>query len=331
MRAFVQTAIGSFEERDLPVPRAGAGEVVLRVRAALTCGTDLKLLARGHPKIALPVTMGHEASGEIVEVGRGVTGFRVGERVVPGVSGPCGACADCRAGRENLCVAGHSERMWGTFAEFVRVPAGVVRSNLHRQPENLPDTVAAFLDPLASVLHGWNRLVRPGTRFLIYGSGGLAMLWALFLRGRGFRPTVAGRRPDRLRLAASLGADVLEVGARPPERFEADVAIDCTGEPEVWSRLPGLVLPGGQVLLFGGCAPGASVNFDATRLHYSEISLVGSFHSTPREAHEALEALASGLVDPRPLIAKTGRLSDLPRYLEAQRKGQGVRYAVTCD
>jgi len=327
----VQTVIGRYEERDLPVPRAASGEVVLRIRAALTCGTDLKLLARGHPKIALPVTMGHEACGEIVEVGEGVAGFRVGERVVPGVSGPCGVCADCRAGRENLCADGHADRMWGTFAEFVRVPAGVVKANLHRVPEDLSDTVAAFLDPLASVLHGWNRLTHRGTRFLIYGSGALALLWTLVVRGRGAHATVAGRRPDRLRLAASLGADALDVAGGAPGRFEADVAIDCTGETQIWARLPDLVRPGGQVLLFGGCAPGASVAYDATRLHYSEISLLGSFHSTPREAREALEALASGLVDPRPLIAETGRLSDLPRFLEAQQKGRGLRYAITSE
>src|ERR1700693_1303011 len=158
MRGFVQTAVGSYEERDLPVPRAAAGEVVLRVRAALTCGTDLKLLARGHPGIALPVTMGHEACGDIVEVGQGVTDFRAGERVVPGVSGPCGDCDDCRGGGSTLCTAAHADRPGGAFAEFLRVPAAVVRANLHRPPADLPDEVAAFLDPLASILQGWNRL-----------------------------------------------------------------------------------------------------------------------------------------------------------------------------
>jgi L-iditol 2-dehydrogenase len=302
---------------------------VLRVRAALTCGTDLKLLARGHPKIALPVTMGHEACGEIVETGEGVKGFSIGERVVPGISGPCGSCADCRAGRENLCAAGHAERVWGTFADFVRVPAGVVRVNLHRPPENLPDAVAAFLDPLASVLHGWNRLSHRGTRFLIYGSGALALLWARVVRWRGAHATLVGRRPERLRLAASFGADVLDVTRGAPGRFDADCAIDCTGDAQVWSRLPDLVSSGGQVLLFGGCAPGASVTYDATRLHYSEISLLGSFHYTPAEAREALAALATGVIDPRPLLTATGSLSDLPRFLEAQQKGQGIRYVVT--
>jgi L-iditol 2-dehydrogenase len=328
MRAFVQTAVGQFSERDLPAPRAGVGEVVLRVRAALTCGTDLKLLARGHEKIALPVTMGHEACGEIVEVGEGVEGFHLGERVVPGVSGPCGACPDCRAGSRNLCAAGHADRSWGAFAEFLRVPAGVVASNLHRVPVGLSDEAAAFLDPLASVLHGWDRLSHRGTRFLLFGTGALALLWALVLRWRGGQATVAGRRADRLRLAASLGAEILDVSTGIPERFDADFAIDCTGSAEVWRRLPDLVRPGGQVLLFGGCAPGATVTFDAGRLHYCEISISGSFHYTPDDARSALTALASGELEPRLLISGRGGLSDLPRFLEAQGRGEGIRYAV---
>src|SRR6266545_2292448 len=185
MRAFVQTGIGHFDERDVPPPRAGRGEVVIRVLAALTCGTDRKLLARGHPKIALPVTMGHEACGEIAEVGEGVEGFRIGERVVPGVSGPCGECGDCRSGRSNLCAAGHADRTWGAFAEMLRVPANVVAANLHRPPEGLASEIAAFLDPLASVLHGWNRLGAKPERLLIYGAGALGLLWAATAKARG--------------------------------------------------------------------------------------------------------------------------------------------------
>jgi len=160
MKAYVQTAIGRFEERDLPAPSAGPGEVVLRMRAALTCGTDVKILRRGHTKVSLPVTMGHEVCGEIVELGEGVSGWKIGERAAPGVSGPCGRCADCAAGRANLC-SGTPAWMWGTFAERVRIPAGIVAANLHRVPEGVADEVAAFLDPLASVIHGWNRLGKP--------------------------------------------------------------------------------------------------------------------------------------------------------------------------
>lgn len=329
MKGFVQVAVGRFEERDLPVPRPGPGEVVLRVRAALTCGTDVKLLARGHPRIALPVTMGHEACGEIVEVGEGVTAFRPGDRVVPGVSGPCGACDDCRLDRSNLCAAGHADRTWGAFADFLRVPAGVVRANLHRPPADLADEVAAFLDPLASVLHGWNRLGLPAPRtLLVYGAGALGLLWAATARARGVEAIVAGRRAPRLEMARRFGAGVIDLESAAVEGVAADAAVDCTGDPRVWERLASLVRGGGRVLLFGGCAPGASVTYDAARLHYAEISLIGSFHSTPEEARGAMALLASGEIDPRPLITQTGSLSDLPRFLDAQAAGEGIRFAV---
>jgi L-iditol 2-dehydrogenase len=331
LRAFVQTAVGRYEERDLPAPRAGPGEVVLRVRAALTCGTDIKLLNRGHAAIALPVVMGHEACGEIVEVGEGVEAFRPGERVVPAVSGPCGVCADCRGGRSNLCASGHADRTWGAFAEMLRVPASVVAGNLHRPPPDLPCEIAAFLDPLASVLHGWNRLGPAPERLLIYGAGALGLLWAATARARGVAAVVAGRRTARLDFAARCGSTVIDLDRESAEGVGADAATDCTGDPRVWEELPALVRPGGRVLLFGGCAPGAAVTYDAARLHYSEIALVGSFHYTPQEARAAMALLASGEIDPRPLITATGSLSDLPRFLEAQAKGEGIRYAVLTE
>jgi len=335
VKAFVQTALDRFEERDIPVPRPAIGEVVLRVRLALTCGTDLKLLRRGHARISYPVTMGHEVCGEVVELGEGVARDLLGQRVVPGVTGPCGACADCRHGFANLCAVGHADRTWGAFAEFVRVPAGVVAASLHKPPASLSDEAAAFLDPLASVLHGWNRLGAPAPeRLLIYGSGGLALLWAATARARGVAAIVAGRRPDRLSLAAGCGAEVLDLGRHEPEDLFSRTgalpaaAVDCTGDPGVWMRLPNLVRHGGRVLLFGGCAPGAQVSFDAARLHYAEMALIGSFHYTPEEARAAMAMLAAREVDPRPLVTEVGALSDLPRFLEAQRRGEGVRYGV---
>lgn len=337
MRGFVQTAVGHFEERELPRPVPGPGEVVLRVRAALTCGTDVKLLARGHARITLPITMGHEACGEIVDVGPGVELFTAGERVVPGVSGPCGTCRECEHGFENLCATGHADRAWGAFAEFLRVPAGVVAANLHAAPNGLSDELAAFLDPLASVIHGWNRL-GTGTDFksvpptlLIYGAGAIGLLWAATARARGAQAIVAARGDSagRLSAARAYGARPIDLDRDPPNSAGlVDAAVDCTGDPEIWQRLADLVAPGGKVLLFGGCAPGATVTWDAARLHYSEISLVGSFHYTPEEARAALAMLASREIDPSPLVTERGSLSDLPRFLDAQARREGIRYAV---
>jgi L-iditol 2-dehydrogenase len=333
LRAFIQTAIGSYEEREVPDPIPQVGEVVVRVRAALTCGTDLKLLDRGHPRIALPVTMGHEACGEIAAVGRGVDRFAVGDRVVPGITGPCGVCRECIRGFQNLCAVAHGDRTWGAFADLLRVPAAVVGGNLHRVPDGLPDEIAAFVDPLASVLHGWTRIgSRPAT-LLVYGAGALGLLWAATARSRGVKAVVAARAGKaRLLAVRKMGAEAIDVGAGagsgPFPLEPVDAAVDCTGDPGIWRRLADLVLPGGTVLLFGGCAPGATAEWDAARLHYSEISLVGSFHYTPDEARAALAMLASKEIDPTPLLSGRVPLTDLPRALDAQRRREGIRYAV---
>ncbi|HKD17177.1 MAG TPA: zinc-binding dehydrogenase, partial [Thermoanaerobaculia bacterium] len=193
------------------------------------------------------------------------------------------------------------------------------------------DVASAFVDPLASVLHGWRRLANPSGRLLVYGAGALAWLWAAVATRRGMDVAVAGRRPERATLATLYGARFVDLSGDSDVLASAglfDAAVDATGDREVWGRLPGLVRPGGQVLLFGGCAPGATATFDAERLHYAEVAVVGSFHYTPEEARAALEALASGEVDPRPLVSARGTLSDLPRFLEDQKRGLGVRYAV---
>jgi len=268
--------------------------------------------------------------GEVIALGEGANDFVPGERVVPGISGPCGRCEECVSGRKNVCRS--PERFWGAFAEFVRVPAGVVATNLHRVPAGVPDEVAAFTDPLASILHGWKRLGPDVRDLLVFGVGAIALLWADVARSREVPCVVAGRRVDRLRAAEALGARTIDLSRVSPAAFFAggrpDAAVDATGSPEVWMELPRIVRPGGRVLLFGGCAPGTRVSFDASLLHYSEISLIGSFHYTPEDAAEALQLLASGAIDPRPFISETGTLSDVRRFLDAQANGGGIRFAI---
>ena len=249
---------------------------------------------------------------------------------MPGIAGPCGRCAECRRGLENLCSVGHADRTWGAFAELLRVPAAVVARNLHAVPDGLPDEIAAFVDPLASVLHGWNRLGRSGSSVLIYGAGALGLLWAATARARGVRAIVAARGGEsRLAVARRYGADVVDLGSESPGKAPepAGTAVDCTGSAEVWELLPDLVEPGGRVLLFGGCAPGAKVAWDAARLHYSEISLIGSFHTRRRTPARRFAC------SPRrggPATSPDGQRQPRgpSRFLAAQRRGEGIRYAV---
>jgi L-iditol 2-dehydrogenase len=302
MRALVCEGPGRVVLREVPEPAAGPGEVVVRVEATLTCGTDLKLVRRGHPKVPFPTVLGHEFCGRVARVGAGAP-FAVGERVASAVTGACGACRDCAEGRPNLCATAFDHRVWGTWAEYVRVPARIVGAGLLRVPEGLSSTAAALLDPLASVLRGVSRLGDvSGKVVLVLGAGPIALLFtALLRRARAARVVVAGRNPKRLAAQAAEGAETIEAGdglaARVKERTAghgADLVVEATGDPAVAEEAPFFAARGGTVLLFSGLPREARLSVLAHRVHYDEVSLVGSFHYTPADARAALALLASG-------------------------------------
>lgn len=340
LRANLLLRPGEVAMREVETPRAGPGEVLVRVRAALTCGTDLKAFLRGHPQIPMPGPFGHEFSGEIAAVGPGVRGFREGDAVMAVHSAPCGDCYWCRRGQENLCETVMGTKVLGAYAEYIKLPAHIVRQNLFEKPGSLPFEEAALLEPLACVIYGLGQiLVRPDDAVLLIGAGAIALLHVLVLRAMGCsRVVVAGRRPYRLNLARELGAGpVLDV-----EREEvrenvleatagrgADVVIECTGRPEVWEQAVSLVRRGGQVVLFGGCPKGTTVAFDTARLHYDQISLVSPFHFTPAAVRRAYQLLAGGKIRAGRLITDSLPLDKLAQaFALLQESRDCVKYAL---
>jgi L-iditol 2-dehydrogenase len=309
---------------------------VVRVGAALTCGTDLKLIRRGHPKIPFPVTLGHELAGIVHSAGSGAP-FSSGERVAAAVTGPCGQCAECLAGRENLCATAFDDFLWGAFAEYVRVPARVVRRGLKAIPSALPFTSAALLDPLASVLHGLSRLaLTPEATVVLYGSGPIALLFGVVLRRRGItRVFAVGRRPARLAGMRRQGIEAIdststEVGPAIRDATAgrgADVVVDTTGDSTVVPDLVALAARGGTVLLFAGAGGAAQVAVDPLRIHYDEVTLAGSFHYTPADADAALDLLANDAIPVDAVVTGLSRLEDYERVFERARRGEGMKTA----
>lgn len=327
MRAAVQSAVGEMEIREIDAPVAGPGELVVRVRAALTCGTDRKILDRGHEKFSPPLVMGHEFSGDVVEAGPGAP-FRVGDAVMGGISGPCGECVDCRAGASNRCASPKKAMAWGAFAELVRIPALVAAGNTFPKPESLPYESAAIVDPLACVARGLSRLGAGALDdLLVVGAGPVGLLWIAAARTMGAkRVSVIGKGPERLDVARGLGARVFELGS--PQPPPAKTVVECVGTPQAWSRAFSFAADGGTVLFFGGCSPGSSVNLPAARLHYGEVTATGSFHYRPEDARKAVEWLASGAVDPRPFFSGSGPLENLSLFFDKMRKGEGIKFVV---
>ncbi|MGH7707763.1 MAG: zinc-dependent alcohol dehydrogenase [Vulcanimicrobiaceae bacterium] len=339
MRAAILVAPGQIELREVAMPEAQPGGVVVRVRAALTDGTDLKAYRRGHPQMPMPTRFGHEFAGDVAAAGAGVAAFVAGDPIMCVHSAPCGACFWCDAGEEELCERLMSTKILGAYAEFIAVPAQIVARNAFHKPAALSYAAAAFLEPLACVVHSLTMLdPKPGSTLAIVGDGGFGILHALVARALGLPdPILVGRRAERLQVARALGfADAIDatsadVRARVLERTGgrgADAAIETTGTAAVWESVPGYVRRGGTVVLFGGLPGGTRVAYDAARLHYDEVRLLSPFHFAPRSVRRAYELLASGAVGVLPLVSASRPLDELAATFAALDAGHGMKYAV---
>ena len=339
MRAQVFHGPGDLRFEEIPEPSPEPGGLVVRVEAALTCGTDVKTLRRGHPVMIphVPTVFGHELAGTVSAVGRGVTGLREGDRVVAANSAPCGRCRLCAAGRPNLC----EDLLFvnGAYGEAIALPPRLVARNVVSIGPAVPAAHAAFAEPLACALLGVERgRVEAGMTVAVFGHGPLGCLLALGARQRGARVIVVGKagwRLDRVR-AMGLGecVDARAVTDVPGHLRAAtggrgaEVTIDATGRPEVWEQAIEAVGRGGTVVWFGGCAPGTSVRVDTRRAHYEELTLVGAFHHTPDLIRSAVELLAAGAIDPGPLLTHHMGLGQVKEALAMMERGETMKVLV---
>jgi L-iditol 2-dehydrogenase len=339
MRVHVLTKPGEIVLRDVPRPLADRDGVLVRVRAALTCGTDVKAFIRGHPKFPMPTAFGHEFAGEIAEAGVYVTDFQPGDEIMVTPTAPCGGCYYCVREQQNLCPQAMETMVLGAYGEYVKVPGHVVRTNMYHKPPRLSFVEAALLEPLACVVHGLSQVkLREDDTVLLIGSGAISLLHLLALRARRTQRTiVVGRGEQRTAQAKALGAgEVIAGGAEKAVEkvldltggMGADVVIECTGQVRVWELAPSLVRRGGQVVLFGGCPTGTIVRFDTARLHYDEVTITSPFHFTPRDVRAAYELLATGSFGGAALIKDHHPLEELPQALQRHRSGEGAKFAI---
>ena len=339
MKAVMYLGPGELRYQEVETPRPGPGELLIRNRAALTCGTDVKTFRRGHHLMEPPMLFGHEFSGQVAQVGRGVTGFAEGMRVVAANSAPCNSCFYCQRGKHNLCESILFN--WGAFAEYVRVPARIVETNVYEIPPDLDFEEAAMLEPLACVVLGNEAAgISPGDTVVIAGGGGPIGLMHLQLAcHNGARHAVVIDLMDsRLRLAERLGAThTVNPTREDPVRFVqelthgrgADVVIETAGVPEVWQMSIQLARKGGTVVMFGGCPGGSQVAVDANRVHYGELTIKGVFHHTPKTVARALQLLSDGVVEAGPLITGRVPLQDTQAALERMMSGEAIKMAIT--
>jgi L-iditol 2-dehydrogenase len=332
---------GDVRLAEVPVPRPGPGEVLVKVDVALVCGTDGKTYRRGHPLLlgGSPAPFGHEYAGRVAEVGEGVGAFAPGDRVTSANSAPCGQCFFCRREQASLCE--HlTPLLNGAYADFLLVPANIAAVNMFRLPEDMPAERAALLEPLACVMKGLEvGEVGPGTTVGIVGMGPIGLMMVHAATARGARVIALGRSDHKLQAARRMGAQIVldltnvddplsRVRSLTEEGRGVDVAVEAVGEPEVWRFAVGMVRKGGVVNFFGGCEEGSRALVDTFRLHYEELCLTAAFHHTPRHVRMALDLLSRPDFPHQALITHRYPLEELVTPLQVVSKERSTAHFI---
>jgi 2-desacetyl-2-hydroxyethyl bacteriochlorophyllide A dehydrogenase len=327
MRAAIVDRPGEIRVGDVPDPKPGERQVVVKVGACGICGTDLHI-ADGHfPPTPYPIVPGHEFAGEIVELGADVPPeWKVGDRVAVDPSLYCGYCTPCRSGHGNLCANWNAtgDTVDGAFAEYVAVPA----DTCHRMPDSMTWEQGAIVEPVSCAVHGVRRIgVEAGERFLVVGAGTMGLIMQQLLQRSGAEVTVVDRNASRLPRATRLGATAVaeDVSALDGELYDA--AVDCTGAaPAIESAFDAL-RRGGRLLVFGVAPAEARVALSPFRIYNDEITIVGSMAVLNSYAN-ALDLVAKGFIDTEALITDTLPLEQYPDALAKMRSGSGLKIQV---
>jgi L-iditol 2-dehydrogenase len=340
MKAAVLKGKEDLRMEQVPLPEAGPGELVVRVDAALTCGTDLKVFRRGyHAKMLTKDRLfGHEVAGTVVEVGEGVREFRVGERVVPLNSAPCDQCFYCRQGQQNLC----DDLLFnnGAYAEYLHVPARIVEKNTLRIPEEMSAEHAALTEPLACVLRGLEesdaKADHPsqqagrgprGQTAIVLGAGPIGLMFIHAAAIEGLHVIAVVKRTDQVATAKLFGAEqvvriadvedpIAAARVLTPEGRGADLVFEAVATPEAWQWAVEMVRKGGVVNWFGGPPVGTEVKLDTNLIHYSDVTLKASFHHTPATVRRAFAMIGSGRFNADAFLTGTAALDDVPRVFQ---------------
>lgn len=330
MRAVTFPAANSIEMKDLPDPTCARDEVIVKVRRAGLCGTDVHIL-RNEYLSRFPLVPGHEFVGDVVDVGSDVNWLRTGDRVAVDPNIDCGHCDFCRRLQNNQCTnwQGVGITRQGAFAEYVAAPARLA----YKVPDLIDDASAAFIEPLSCVVHALDRLrIDSGDDVLLFGTGPIGLVLMQMLRHRGAsRVVVVEKQSSRLELAEELGAShtlladastSASLRELAPDGFS--IVVDATGVPAVIEQALNYLRPYGRYLQFGVAPRGKTVPIEPFKLFKNDWTILGSF-ALCYTFEPAIALLASGVVDVKPLISHTLPLEQFQEGFDAFARGESLK------
>jgi 2-desacetyl-2-hydroxyethyl bacteriochlorophyllide A dehydrogenase len=328
MRAMVFRGPGQAVIEEHPDPTPGPKDVVMKVKAVGLCGTDLHVLDGEFAPAQYPLVPGHEATGTVSAVGSDVTRFKVGDKVVLNVSVDCGQCQYCDSGRGNLCENWDGvgvAREWGALSEQYLAP----EKRFIKLQDSTDLDEAAFIEPLACAVHGFDVLPRKmGSHYLIYGSGTMGLIMAQLARtGGAATVSIIDINTDRLETAKELGFELLAKSADEFDRTKWDVVIDCTGViPAIQDGLE-RVARGGVFQHFGVAASEATATYKPFKIFEDELTIIGSM-AVAGSFHRAVELFEGGAINVKPMISHKFKLDQYAEAVEMFRKGQGRKLQI---
>lgn len=323
---------------DLPVPEPGPGEVLVKVAACGICHTDLHYLDHGTPTFkAPPLVLGHEPSGTVAELGRGVEGLRKGDPVLLPAVLTCGTCAWCRTGRENICerMAMFGNHRDGAFAEFVTAPA----KDVFKLPPGIPLEQAAVLaDAVSTPWHAVRNRARilPGETVAVFGCGGVGLNVVQCAAAAGGIVFAVDLDPKRLALARELGATTVINASevqRPDKELKkltgggVDAAFEAVGHPKTLGTSFDSIRRGGRLVVIGFC--GEPVTWSPSRIMFHEMEVMGSLGCRPTDYPALIEMVRLGRIRLGPLVSGAVPLERINEGVDRLRRGEGVRWVVT--
>lgn len=340
MKAAILSAPNDLSVNGVADPVAGPGDVILRVRAATICGTDIRILrGRKTAGVRYPSIIGHEFSGEVIEGGgRFAPGQRVG--VCPAI--PCGHCPQCQRGRENLCpdLQAIGYEVDGAFAELIRIPARALdMGNAHVLPDHVSHEEAALIEPLSCVLNGQNKVgLGAGDMVVILGSGPIGTLHIKLARLRGAgRVIVSEPNAARRAMALEAGADVVldptacdlrQAVLAETRGLGADVVICAIGIPALAAQAVGLAGKGGRISLFAGFSKDDLGQLDINAIHYEELRMVGAFGLSRRDYADALHMIADGRIEVASMVTHRFALNEALDAFRVAEGGGAMKVAI---
>jgi L-iditol 2-dehydrogenase len=347
MRAALLYGREDLRIEDLPVPEIGPEEVLLLVKVAAICGTDIRMYRNGAKGIGpqSPLVLGHELAGVVAKTGKAVRGVQEGSSVAVAPNMGCGTCDACVSGNTQLCDNGFRAfgiNLPGGFAEYVRIPAEAVRQgNLCPIGPGVSFEAAALAEPLSCVFNAFERCsMRPGDRVLIIGAGPIGLMHAKLARlGGAAKIVLNDLSEERLEICRRLEPGLLTVAGEVGERIMAltggrgaDVVITACPAPEAQVTALQVAAMNGRVLFFGGLpADRAVVGLDTNLIHYRQLVVSGTKRQSLSQYRAVLRLIEDGLLEVDQLVSARWPVDSIREGFAAVLRGSGLKHAISFE